>query len=171
MIRCLGVLLLLGAAGAPCVAPAQTPLPEPGVFDTSTSSLEPGAFTPIEALIHRFGQAPKGEFETTADYRARLANAPPPSGWFAIPAAFLLARYDADKGKLTVFPLELGLSIGAIKRGLDVCAVTAKVEEKPLGSYEMFDAQSPDHVEVAGDRDLLHRLIAAAPRPLDAAAV
>lgn len=45
------------------------------------------------------------------------------------------------------------------------------VTGEPLGFYEMFVDQSLDHVEVEGDRDLLHRLIAAAPRPLDAAAV
>lgn len=45
------------------------------------------------------------------------------------------------------------------------------VTGEPLGFYEMFVDQSLDHVDVEGDRDLLRRLVAAAPRPLDAAAV
>jgi hypothetical protein len=95
-----------GEAPAPPVSTAlgaQAARRGPPAFDTSLVRLRPQYHGDDLAAIYRAFGEPKGEFETTAQFQRRVANAPSPR-----PFAFLLqgdevsTEYNADAAELTV---------------------------------------------------------------------
>lgn len=74
-------------------------------FDVSVQSL-PTNFSgsSIVAAFAEFRVAPKGEFETTDEYEARLTRVPTGTYAFVIPPRYTTSAYDADTGLLTTTP-------------------------------------------------------------------
>lgn len=116
-------------------------------FDTSVTVISKKLLVPIEAVLKRFTQTPRGEFETTTDYNARLATALPVNRWYAIPKEPSIIVYDADSAEMSV--MAWGSDIPGVG-----CTIDMKQRNTSLGAYR---ATNPLGVKVTVKKSRFER--------------